>query len=616
MKEGPHVDIIDERDSPNNRGKVFLKIAFVIFAISIPSGTALSAGFVDAVIQRESTNNYSAASPTTSALGGGQILFGTAVGAGIVGGRSSGGTGLSGWNNAQWNTPFAQKWGISSTQDFLNNHLAQQDAIRSVAAMNYRGLGDTSNLLGVTKNGVTMNQATLMECAYTLGGGGCRAYLTNTGLGDKSAEYFQNQAAANRLDQRMSSAASLDVSDITGQAMTPGGGTAVSPTTGQLLPGVTPAIAGLYCDPQILSAIQTLGAQEVDRRMALALDGRTGFSTLNGNGVLAAAGLGSGTFGAPGSPGSVGGGGTSFFSMSCLDRLMNSGVGGLANIFNPPSWGEIQRLLLTAASNFVCSKANQLFQTVTQPLSQALYRSVSVDGFSPGMGQVLNQLGLPSSMSIGGRVGIVPGPDGPMVPLEDRFNLMMGQGGNSYSVGSGGSSLFGGDSLTNMPTRLFGPSPNSDSGAGYIPGALPSADGSTDFINGPSSSSSSSSSGIVGNNWQQYVGGNQVLDGQCAKLVQQVAPVGLTNTWRAGAAVVGNNNLVPGTALAIMDSNGTYGNHFQDGGLSHAVIYVGMDSSGNPKVLEQYVNGGSPRITTLDGRNKMYSASSYSVITH
>ena len=417
------------------------KMALLLCTTAMPAFAQTSSStYIDNLVRSESGGRYGVANNgLSSSLGGGQILFGTARGAGLVGGTITAGTGINAWQGAQWNTPWAQQWGITNTQQYLANIPAQQDAIGRVAAMNYRSLGNTSNLIGRNVNGVVMNDATLMECAYVLGGGGCRSYVMDpTGP-------FAAQARSNHIDRRMAGAANLDVSGITGRPGQAGGGTAVNPQTGQAQTPMTPTIAGLYCDPTILQNIQTLGAQEVDRRMALAMDPRTGYSTLNGGGVLAAMGIGSagGAGGAGGLGGPMGSQG-GFMGMSCIDRILNSSLNGIGNIFQLPSWSQIQSMLTSAATNFVCSQANRMFAQVTQPLNQALYRNLNVDGFLPGAGQYLSMAGLPSNVSLGGSLAITQGPSGGFVPLSERLRI-------NGQMGTGATTGF------SAPSKLFGP---------------------------------------------------------------------------------------------------------------------------------------------------------------
>jgi len=71
----------------------------------------------------------------------------------------------------------------------------------------------------------------------------------------------------------------------------------------------------------------------------------------------------------------------------------------------------------------------------------------------------------------------------------------------------------------------------------------------------------------------------KVIDtGQCVAFVEAAAGAPTTPSWRSGAKVQGNLTIPPGTAIAIFDATGLYGNHTN--GTSHAAIYMGQSSSG------------------------------------
>ncbi len=382
-----------------------------------------SQAFIDHVVRRESGGNWAATNGTSSALGGGQIMFDTARANGMITGTRAGGNGLSAWSGANWNTEWAQRWNIRSTQDFIANPAAQQDAIRMVAASNYRSLGNTSDLIGQQRHGLTLNDAMLVECAYILGGRGCRGALNGE-------EPFLSQAMSNRAFQRMAGAANLDVSSVTGRAGQAGGGQAIDPGTGQALPNERPLIEGLFCDPEILRTIQQHGAQEVDRRVAIAADPRLGYSTLNGQGVLAMAGVGGGV-----SPGM--GTNSTFLSMSCIDRILNTGL-GLGNLFQLPTWSQLQSMAMRMMENFVCGQANQLFARAMQPVNTALYSNAHLDNFLPGAGAVVGQMGLPTSISPSQFVRQQQGWGG------GGYNVWTGQSASPGMPGIGAPGQFGG----------------------------------------------------------------------------------------------------------------------------------------------------------------------------
>jgi hypothetical protein len=58
--------------------------------------------------------------------------------------------------------------------------------------------------------------------------------------------------------------------------------------------------------------------------------------------------------------------------------------------------------------------------------------------------------------------------------------------------------------------------------------------------------------------------------------VQAAAGAPLTAAWRAGAAVHGNPEIAPGTAIATFETDGTYTNESGN----HAAIYLDQDDRG------------------------------------
>jgi len=128
----------------------------------------------------------------------------------------------------------------------------------------------------------------------------------------------------------------------------------------------------------------------------------------------------------------------------------------------------------------------------------------------------------------------------------------------------------------------------------------------------------------VADNPQQWDGHGKVGDGECVALVTQAtgAP-SPASEWRQGAAVRGNPDIKPGTAIATFDGDGRYGNHAN--GTSHAAIYLRQDEKGI-YVVEQYnirekgvVTGNvSPREKFLpwddSARNKIGQVENYYVL--
>jgi hypothetical protein len=88
----------------------------------------------------------------------------------------------------------------------------------------------------------------------------------------------------------------------------------------------------------------------------------------------------------------------------------------------------------------------------------------------------------------------------------------------------------------------------------------------------------------VANNPRHWEG-HSVGSGQCVAYVQEASDAPRTASWRRGALVRGNNSIVPGTAIATFDQDGTYGNHTD--GRSHAAIYLRQDAD-SITVLDQW----------------------------
>jgi hypothetical protein len=249
------------------------------------------------------------------------------------------------------------QYGVTDAASYLANADAQlytgsTDLQGRINFLNQSGL---ANSLGTTVNGVQITQSSLLECA-NLGVGNCQTFI-NTGVDPTGGQMVKAMNIAN---------------NATGDnfALSPAGA-----AQGNSLTSITDSASGLYCDPAVLSMIQTQGAQVVNARLALATDYRTGYSMLGGEGVLSAAGLGpspSTTF--------IGGPTGSFRQMSCIDRLLSAG--SLDILFNPPSLAQLLNMLM----NIACQKAAQLMASVTQPLKQSLYQNANLNGFMPGWG--------------------------------------------------------------------------------------------------------------------------------------------------------------------------------------------------------------------------------------
>lgn len=70
--------------------------------------------------------------------------------------------------------------------------------------------------------------------------------------------------------------------------------------------------------------------------------------------------------------------------------------------------------------------------------------------------------------------------------------------------------------------------------------------------------------------------GNVVGAGHCVDFVKAAASAPHTAAWRKGPEVRGNPHILPGTAIATFEADGTYTN----ASGNHAAIYLGQDERG------------------------------------
>ena len=103
----------------------------------------------------------------------------------------------------------------------------------------------------------------------------------------------------------------------------------------------------------------------------------------------------------------------------------------------------------------------------------------------------------------------------------------------------------------------------------------------------------------VATDYARYIG-RSAGSRQCVALVQATNPsIGLTRTWKCGAAVRGNTDLAPGTAIATFDGAARYANALD--GSSHAAIYLGQNERGI-QVMDQWA-GSTAAVRTIPWTN-------------
>ena len=186
-------------------------------------------------------------------------------------------------------------------------------------------------------------------------------------------------------------------------------------------------------------------------------------------------------------------------------------------------------------------------------------------------------------------------------------------GSGSSSTSTGGSAP---GTSPNTPSQVVG----IDSGMNLK--GIPGVTATPQTANSPGTNTSApGSSPRVGNDNSSSYGGTSTLprgvvgSGQCVDLVKQAAGVGHTSEWQSGGPVANNPDLKPGTAIAVFDKDGKYGNHTD--GSSHAAIYLGPSKQfpGGIRVYDQW--SGQPaheRDIRPNGSSPVNSASAYSVI--
>jgi hypothetical protein len=397
-------------------------IPFCVFSIALADDAA-SCSWMTQLATEEGANNYSNTNPNSTSTGTYQLTEGAMQACGYLketGKITSADYGTGEFSNVTW----TGKNGVTSRESFMQNKAAQDSCASSYANSSYQALNSSSkSSIGGSIPGTsnTITQSGLVTCAYVAGTTGCNNFLSSGTTGDSSID-------AN-LRARMSSAGPTDSSCLTGTIdNTQYQGTDVNIGAGQA------NTTGLYCNPDVAKAMGQAGAQAVQNWKVLAGSTGVGYTMVDGSSVNAAAGIN----------GEKTADGTSWFTrmtqnggyqaMSCVDQLLRSGI---MPFFNLPSIGDIMSML----ESFACSKMQELFSDVANPINSALYANTNFGT----MGGFLPQLGLGS---LGGGVQIVEG-QGSLVNYEGDYY------GTNYSNSSSGNSLYnpflyGGSSWTGL----------------------------------------------------------------------------------------------------------------------------------------------------------------------
>jgi hypothetical protein len=398
----------------NKIKKIMYYVPFVlIFGSAIAQAVAQDA-FIQNLALVEGGNNPSATNSTTTSVGLYQMNQGAFEAVGLV----SNDTGN--WSSE---TFAPNPYGITNLSQLEANPAAQTYYAEQYTAQTYQAQSSyASTYLGQTVNGQVINQSALLTCGYLLGAGGCHQYLENGG--EVIDNGVINQTLTNNANARIANGSQFDSTNETN------GFTAVAAGPGNVNIGAgqaNAAFAAVYCDPAIAKAQYNDGLAAVTQATVLADNSTTGYTFVDGNGVLQDSGLNGGT-----AAQSLLTGPNSFELTSCVDRLLSNPFNV---IFQPPNLGA----LLSQLENVACNKAQSLFASVTQPITSALQDTSGYGGFYPGLGIGSLTGTVSSSASVGSGNGINIGVGGSSVntSLSQIYNgnLNLNQDSSTLSTG-------------------------------------------------------------------------------------------------------------------------------------------------------------------------------------
>jgi hypothetical protein len=123
------------------------------------------------------------------------------------------------------------------------------------------------------------------------------------------------------------------------------------------------------------------------------------------------------------------------------------------------------------------------------------------------------------------------------------------------------------------------------------------------------------------------VGPDQTNKGECAALAQGLGKgVPQVRYWSRGAQVKGQLGLIPGTVIAIFNSNGDYlgqKNHPHKHGTAHTALYLGQDTqgiwvvhqdTGHPHIKRTFIRFGGRSAVSREGNTPEDDADNYHVV--
>lgn len=367
---------------------MFNSIKTFFFALGLITTIAWASDLTSVILQLESSGNYQT-NTGNGAYGGYQQ---TKIALEDIGYINKDGT---------WNSSAS---GASSLSDYLSCSSCQTKGEVAFLQKQWSYMnsnGDVSKYLGTTgSNGITYNQSALLECANQMGAAGCNDYLAN-GSNCTNAMCKLALSQNSHFVADLATASEGDSSAITGgntvvnnSALASGGSVSTATATAEL---------ASYCAKEVQALLSKTGEQAIDNRVTLASNSETGYTLMNGKGLLDdALANGGGIGNLTGTSGSSSSGSSSsdddvtsllggtlsnagYRTASCLDNILSgiTSLGGLFSNFNLNS-------ILSQLENMACSQVQSQFSNFVQPAYSFISNlngdlQVGGGGWMPGM---------------------------------------------------------------------------------------------------------------------------------------------------------------------------------------------------------------------------------------
>lgn len=208
----------------------------------------------------------------------------------------------------------------------------------------------TTQFLGGMLGGFKLDESSMIAGALSIGASEFDSLLNGGGLNVSSL------GAGEELSRRMTSAAGIDLSYLTGSFTAGGGGTMV--TQASVLSGGGASSGSGSCDATVASGMAQTGKAYVDKIVTAATSKEFGFSEVKGIGA--------------------GGGGSGFAALGCLDKLFQNA--GSDILFKPPSLGN----LTTQLQNWTCGDAMSVQDQLAGAFGGGeIFQTAALGGFFP-----------------------------------------------------------------------------------------------------------------------------------------------------------------------------------------------------------------------------------------